>query len=110
MIAQCLLSNGPEPPLPSNDILHVKSFPNPFTQQVSISAISPYSRLSELQIYDLEGKLINVLHAARRPPQGEYLFEWNGTDTNGHQACPGVYLARLTANGESITLRMTLIR
>jgi hypothetical protein len=103
-------SEGPDPPLPSNDLLRIGSFPNPFTQRVSISVISTLPPLSDLLIYDLDGKLINSLSAAGSFSQRERRFEWDGADAKGQPVGSGVYVCRLAGNEQSGTHRMTLIR
>ena len=87
----------------------LKSFPNPFNAQTIVSfAISTHSDLT-LDIYSVLGqrvaRLAEGLHNA-----GKYRISWNGQDDGNTRLGSGVYLAQLTTNTRTETVRMVLLQ
>ncbi len=83
--------------------------PNPFNPSTAISFSLPGESAVSLAVFDVSGRLIRTL-AAGVLPAGEHTVSWDGRDDRGAAASSGIYLYRLTTNGETITRRMTLLK
>ena len=59
----------------------------------------------ELAIYGVDGRRVKVLVQGEREA-GEYRLSWDGTDERGRAAAPGVYYARLGADGRVFTKKL----
>jgi choice-of-anchor C domain-containing protein len=98
-------------PLPSvvRATLH-DAYPNPFNPQTTISFELPSERLVSLFIYDLSGRLVDVLLQDEVARQGRNEVIWNARDQSGRQLPSGTYFYRLEAGGYVETKRMTLLK
>jgi hypothetical protein len=83
--------------------------PNPFNPSTTISFRMPRPGGVALRVYDPAGRLVRTL-VAGRIEAGSHRAPWDGTDADGRAVSSGVYLYRLSALGEMLTGRMTLIR
>ena len=83
--------------------------PNPFSNSTSIRFTLPAGAMTELSIYDINGR--RVYSWTKNLNAGEHSVTWDGRN-DGRQALPnGIYLFRLLSNGKSLaTRRMLLIR
>ncbi len=92
------------------DAFHLaQNYPNPFNPETRISfSLSTGSRVT-LQIFNIEGRLINTLIDAHRAA-GTWHAVWTGTDNNGAQVPSGIYIYKLESSGVIQTKRMALIR
>jgi hypothetical protein len=83
--------------------------PNPFNPSARIEFSLAQAGPARLEIVDVRGRLVRVLHDGRLPagPQAE---RWDGRDEHGRAAASGVYVCRLTAGGTSRSMRLTLLR
>jgi len=96
---------------------YVRCYPNPFrstaTVQYSAPGLNQTNNLS-LSIFDQMGKRVATL-AEYRVEGNRYLFQWNGTHSNGDRLPSGVYFYRLHGVGHlnvpyGGTGRLVLIR
>jgi len=83
--------------------------PNPFNPRVMIRFSLPQTQKIEVQVYDVAGRLVQVL-ARQQYQAGEHVLEWDGGNARGGAAPSGVYFARLVASGMASSQRMTLVR
>jgi hypothetical protein len=65
--------------------------------------------VARLQILDLAGRRVRALHDGPLPA-GAHERSWDGLDASGRRARPGFYVARLEAQGRTLTTRMVLVR
>ena len=99
----------------SNDTLNpsgfglLQNYPNPFNPQTMIQFSVPNFSDISLNIYDLNGKLIDVV-AEGVYSQGAHSVIWNGMNLNNEAVSSGVYLYKLITPNETITKQLTLIR
>ena len=63
----------------------------------------------DLAIYDASGRKVAVLHSGQLP-LGTQVHPWDGVDSHGHRASPGVYYARFGSGTEVITKCLVLLR
>jgi len=87
--------------------------PNPFNPVTTIAFAAPAvgagSVDAALAIYSVDGRLVNVL-VDGPVSSGEHSVTWDGRDAGGNRVASGVYLYRLTVDGESISRKMTLLK
>ena len=94
--------------LPDNFKLS-QNYPNPFNASTVIDYDIQYGSQVELSVYDLGGRKISTVFNGFQPA-GQHQVTWNGFDSNQNPVSSGVYFYRLTANSESITKRMVLLK
>ncbi len=87
--------------------------PNPFNPVTTIAfavpAIGGSSVDAALAIYSVDGRLVNVLVDGPLSG-GEHSVTWDGRDGSGNRVASGIYLYRLTVDGESASRKMTLLK
>jgi flagellar hook assembly protein FlgD len=76
--------------------INFRCYPNPFTEQVTIEIQSASSDKLEVNIYDMDGKLVRKLYSDKAQNQGTLV--WNGRNDNGVRVVQGTYL--INANGK----------
>lgn len=80
--------------------------PNPFAGATTLRyAITEAGRVA-LVIYDLAGRRVRILLDRAEPAGARSQVTWDGRDAHGRRAPGGVYLARLTTPGGSLTRRL----
>lgn len=72
--------------------------PNPSFGHTALEFALERAGRVELAIYGVDGRRVKVL-AQGEHEAGEYRLSWDGTDETGSAAAPGVYYARLAAEG-----------
>jgi len=82
-------------------------FPNPFSESTTLQLSLSRPSIITIQVYDVAGRLISM-STNHLGPRAQ--LEFDGTDGNGHRLPSGVYFARVTAEGLSITRKMILAR
>jgi hypothetical protein len=83
--------------------------PNPFRPVTQIRFSIPMREEISLTVYDVSGRTIRELaHGVREA--GRYTLNWNGLDGQGNRVAAGVYFYRLTAAGEALTRKMTVLK
>jgi trimeric autotransporter adhesin len=87
----------------------VGTFPNPFNPKTTLRLVIPTGGPAKLSIYDLSGRLVQVLHSGELS-QGVHDFIWLGVDDSGTPMTSGIYHARLTTEGHSETRKLVLVR
>jgi histidinol-phosphate aminotransferase len=83
--------------------------PNPFNSSTVIRIYLPQPQETRLDIYDINGRLINRL-ADGILGTGEHAFIWNGVNSGGSPVATGAYFYRLISGENVITRKMLLIK
>jgi hypothetical protein len=83
--------------------------PNPFSNETTIAFLLPAEGGAAVSIYNVAGRLLRTL-PAQRCDAGLNERVWNGTDADGNDVPSGVYFVRVTADGESATGKILLVR
>jgi len=83
--------------------------PNPFNPSTSISFTLKERAEVEIAVYNIRGGKVRTLMRGTAEA-GRNAAHWNGLDERGTPVASGVYLYRITANGQSVTRRMTLLK
>jgi len=86
------------------------SYPNPFNPQTTIAFDLPIEMLVDLRVYDIAGRLVDVLINDEMVSAGSNEVVWHGRDMSGRQLPSGTYFYRLTAGVYSETRRMVLVK
>lgn len=92
--------------------LHLgQNYPNPFNASTTIPLSVP-SGLSgdlRLEIFDIAGQIVDVLHAGLLPPGTHHLL-WNVRNSRGYPLASGLYFYRLRSASASRVRTMILLR
>ncbi len=79
-------------------------YPNPFNSSTNISYILPRSMWVNLSIFDMHGRVTEVL-AEGYSVKGKNVVTWNATDVPA-----GTYIAKLSTPGQAITQKILLVK
>jgi FlgD Ig-like domain len=85
-----------------------QNYPNPFNPETYISFSLPEASKVKINIYDINGRLINTL-AEQEFSNGEHTLVWDGKDSRNNVVASGVYYYRLTSEAYNQIKKMTLI-
>lgn len=95
---------------PAVATLDLSNHPNPFNPATTISFSMPAAGSANLRVYDVSGRLVNVLIDEEVVDQGRNEVVWRGRDMAERVVSAGVYFYRLETGSYSETKRMTLIK
>ena len=70
-----------------------KYYPNPFTSLTKMEFYLNEAQDVELEIYNIQGNLVNVLFQGFLP-EGDHSFTWQGLNSAGKKIDKGIYLIR----------------
>jgi len=80
----------------------IELYPNPINNTGEIKFNLQKSAAVELEIFNLQGQLIETLEASRLM-SGSYTYTWNGETLDGQDAEKGIYLVFLRIDDQVIT-------
>lgn len=92
----------------SSNFITLNLSPNPFTKYVSINYFLNSVGFVSINIFDVNGNLINTLISENQSP-GEYTFNWNGTNNSGAVVSSGNYFVSIKYDGHVITKSINFI-
>lgn len=98
------------PELPATRLALFPCRPNPFNPATTISYEVQEPATVDLVVYDVTGKVVRRLASGEAVLAGRREIAWDGRDEAGQTAAAGVYLCRLSAGGDSRTIRMVLVK
>jgi hypothetical protein len=75
--------------------LKLEVSPNPFSSSVTVSALGFSSNSSDLQIFDLSGRLVSEIEPVFNG--SEAVYQWDGRSETGLELPDGIYSARLSS-------------
>ena len=108
------VATGTDPgssPVAQRVVLH-QNHPNPFNP-VTVIAFDVPAGMGEvpvsLEIYDIAGRRIRGL-LGRKLPAGTHEVRWDGRDGSERSVASGVYFARVSVDGQSQSVKMTLAK
>ena len=85
------------------------AFPNPFNPEVSITYAIPHLTQVEINIYDINGRLVRSL--VNQPQKaGWYTVVWRGKNDLGARVSSGMYIVRVQAGFDSHTQKILLLK
>lgn len=85
------------------------NYPNPFNPATTIRFTTPRDGRASLKVYDLSGRLVRTLVDGALPAATHEVV-WRGQDDAGRRVASGSYYYRLTAGGETLVRKMTLLK
>lgn len=85
-----------------------QNFPNPFNPQTIIPYQLNQAEQVQLSVYDLSGRRVKNLVDTWQTA-GRYDIVWNGTNDFGRPVASGIYLYKLQAGQQIITMKMALL-
>jgi hypothetical protein len=91
------------PPDNSEKDIILKVYPNPFSSKATLMFEIPQNNHVNIEVYDLNGKLIQVLFNGDVAEKQEYNLEFDGSILS-----TGIYIYKMTTNEEVITGKMVL--
>ena len=97
-------STGEETPVIPNKFELYQNYPNPFNPVTKISFDLPQAEFTELAIYDVTGRLVQMLESGKLTP-GKYTVPFDGSNYSS-----GLYFYRLTAGNFASTQKMILVK
>ena len=86
-----------------------QNYPNPFNPNTTIEYQIDRHGFVELTIFDMLGREVRTLLAAKQIP-GRYRLQWDGLTDAGTAVASGVYLYRLQAGTYHETRRLILLK
>jgi hypothetical protein len=103
---------SPDGSLGLNDIpvstFNVSSYPNPFSEEISISFNGGLNGTTSVEVIDLNGRVINQLFEGEGA--ANQLLTWNGSTTTGAQVQDGLYFIRIANQGKQVIEKVLLQR
>jgi hypothetical protein len=84
-------------------------FPNPCHLRTSIQYSIPENTYVEIEIYDVQGKLVRLL-VSETKSAGRHAIEWDGRDGENAVVPGGVYFYRLQTDRHEITEKIVLLK
>ncbi len=88
---------------------HLQAQPNPFTDNLIIQYELKKPETVAIQIYNLQGKLVQQW-PAKQQIAGLHQLNWNGQTIEGQDISSGSYLVRIQAGTRSISQKVVAIR
>lgn len=92
-------------PAPAPSLRFSAPRPQPARGSVTLSFELPRATVARLEIFDAAGRLVRVLANGTFAP-GPISIAWDGLDARGRRVRPGVFLARLVADGARLERRV----
>ncbi len=89
--------------------MYMKCGPNPFNPRIEIKFGLPQATDVRLDVFDLRGHRIARLVDGPLA-RGHHTIYWSGKDGSGRDSSSGVYFLKMSANAQSFTRRITLVR
>ena len=87
-------------------LFKAKAWPNPFTETVTIEYDLPISAHVEVDIYDLNGRRIDVLTDHEYQDQGHHQIKWLPRHKGFLKTTEGIYICRITSSGKTEVLKL----
>jgi len=95
--------------VPALPLTLYQNWPNPFNPSTNVGYYLPAGADVRLEIFDVAGHRVTCLVNGRRE-KGKHDITWNGADEAGRAVAAGIYISRLTADRETLSRKMILLR
>jgi spore coat protein A len=89
--------------------LKLDAKPNPFNPRTEFKFSLPKAAHVHLVVYDVRGRVVNVLLEGDRAA-GDYSLVWEGDDQTGAKVANGTYFARLETGQDAIVKKVALLK
>jgi endoglucanase len=88
------------------DYFKAKAFPNPSTGTITLEYDLPISAHIEVDVYDLNGRRIDVLADQEYQDQGRHQIKWSPRHKGFLKTTEGVYICRIISTGQTEVLKL----
>ncbi|MCD4791841.1 MAG: C10 family peptidase [Bacteroidales bacterium] len=88
---------------------HLSSYPNPFTNEVTVNYAVTSAGNVNLKIYNITGQLVKTL-VNESKSNGTYNVKWDANDSNGNKMPNGTYFIRMQTGDNIQTNKVVLMR
>lgn len=102
-------TSGTNPPEAGGILALHSNVPNPFNSTTTITFELPGERHVRLEVFAVDGRRVATLLDARCSA-GQHAITWDGRSYTGRRMASGSYFCRLTADGQVLTQRMTMLK
>jgi len=99
------LAVGPSSGAGAGGRLAMSVGPNPFGSSLRVTFTLPRAGHAEVRVYGVDGRVVRVLCSGAYDA-GAHEVVWDGADSNGKRAAPGVYWVRAHSEVEATTRRI----
>jgi len=86
----------------------ISSYPNPFTDQTTLTFTIKENSPVKVNVYNLKGSKVSTL-IDRELPKGTHSVIWNGNDVKGTSLAPGFYVFEIITQNGSATRKIAKI-
>lgn len=83
--------------------------PNPFSASTRVDLVLRREERLSVDIYDVRGRRVKTL-ASGQMDEGRHELAWDGRDSLGRRAAPGIYFIRVAGNGHAQSQKLILLR
>ncbi len=83
----------------------VQVYPNPFSSELTIRLHDSYNKIAEITILDINGRFVQNLSNI-----SSQTIKWNGENSDGIKAKPGIYFIRINSDYGVILKKVTLLK
>jgi hypothetical protein len=97
-----------DPRTPTSTVSFARPSRNPAVGSVTLCFSLPRAAHARLTIYDASGRRVRQLASGERPG-GDHAITWDMRDDGGRAVGAGLYLARLEADGSSLTHKVATL-
>jgi hypothetical protein len=104
-----LLIIGGNPPIVPQQEIHITNHPNPFKSDTRIDFSITNPGKVTIDIYNIKGQKVKQLLNDDFTADLHSVF-WNSTNYNNHAVASGVYFARISSGGKSISRKLVLLK
>ena len=84
-------------------------YPNPFRDVTDLSFAMPADAHVSVQVYDVQGRGIRTI-TDQNMTAGYHTIRWDGCDSRGRRAAPGIYYAVMATDRFSKSTKMILVQ
>jgi hypothetical protein len=102
------VEDGGRPPIPRSFELF-QNYPNPFNSTTLISYTLSRRAQVRLEVFNIAGQLVKVLVDGEQAA-GEHRVSWGGEDSKGRTMPSGIYLYKLSIEGNVQVKKMVLVK
>jgi hypothetical protein len=84
-------------------------FPNPIHDRTTIMYTLSFTGRIELELYDMNNRLIRTFNTPSPADKGTYSITWAGDDGNGNKLAMGVYYLKFTTGTVSLAKKLMIL-
>ena len=88
----------------------LRAHPSPFNPRTTIELMAPPQDQLRVEVFDLRGRRVRVLHGGPWPQGGALQLTWNGRDDRGSTVSSGVYVVRASGVDLNLHTRVVLLK